>query len=141
MNRELIVLNGDNINRYGFKFTIGALEGTLFELATVGVPALLGHDGHRPIGWNFPIGLYFEPKITKLIGEFHIANSEDDQNTIEYAYLNNINNRNISSCKPYHEEFSKLLGLKSEYQGNFIYNGCVSYQEKEILLRYHPEFA
>ena len=140
MHRYLAVLNGDNINRYGYRFTIGALEGTLFENATIGVPSLLGHDSHKPIGWNYPFGLYFEPKITKLIGEFIIAETDDDQETIENAYQNNLLQRNYEACKPYLSEFTVLLKLDKERKGIFMYNGCVSYQDKGLLFKHYPNF-
>lgn len=138
MHRYLAVLNGDNINRYGFRFTIGALEGSLYENATIGVPSLLGHDSHRPIGWNYPIGLYFEPKITKLIGEFILAETNDDREKIENAYQNTLLKSNYKICKPHLDNFSELLRLDSICDGKFMYNGCVLYKDKDILFKYYP---
>ena len=141
MYRYLVVLNGDNINRYGYRFTIRALEGALFDNATIGVPSLLGHDSHKPIGWNYPIGLYFEPKITKLIGEFILAETDKDQVQIENAYQRELICRNAQACNPYIADFSKLLRLNSDYNGKYMNNGCVSYIDEGILNKYYPEFG
>lgn len=138
MQRYLAVLNGDDVNRYGYRFTIGALEGALFDNAIIGIPSLLGHDSHKPIGWNYPIGLYFEPKITKLIGEFILAETNIDQEKIENAYQNILFQRNYEACKPYLDNFSKLLRLDSDCTGKFMYNGCVFYKDNDILFNFYP---
>ena len=140
MLRYLTVLNGDNINRYGYRFTIGALEDVLYQNSIVGVPSLLGHDSHKPIGWNFPIGLYFEPKITKLIGEFQLAKSEDDQRQINDAYQNELLKRNIEACEPFIKDFLSLLGSHMKEDGKYLYNGCVAYFKKGIVNKFYPEF-
>lgn len=51
MKQTLSVFNSDAINRYGMKFTIGALETALEQSWLMGVPHLISHDIHRPIGW------------------------------------------------------------------------------------------
>ena len=139
MHRYLAVLNGDNINRDGYRFSIGALEGALYKNFVVGVPSLLAHDSHKPIGWNYPIGLYFEPKITKLIGEFQLPESSDDQSIINSAFQNVFLKRNIEACEPHIKDFSKLLGANTNNEGKCLYNGCVTYLKKDIVGKFYPE--
>ena len=65
-------------------FTIGALEQGMFDNATAGMPSLISHDFHRPLGWIYPFGLYIEPKLSRLIGNFFTCESEEDFKIIHH---------------------------------------------------------
>ncbi|MBD1398804.1 hypothetical protein H9Q13_16650 [Pontibacter sp. JH31] len=139
MFKQLAVVNGDNVNRYGYRFTIGALEDSMFQKSLTGVPSLLGHDSHKPIGWNFPLGLYFEPHSTRLVALYLLTDTDEDQEYINRVYQNELIRRNQELCKPFLDEFSKLLSPYTNDTGHYIYCGCVSYHEKGILYRLYPE--
>jgi len=130
MHRYQAVLNSDSINRDNYKFTVGALEDALFENAVYGIPSLLGHDSHKPIGWIFPFGLYFEPKLTRLFGEFHIAETPEDREIIHSAYKRELTQRLSEACEPYLAEFCKLLKGALSESAKYTFNGCVAYHDK-----------
>lgn len=138
MVRNLAVLNSDSINRKRIKFTVGALEDAIFKNCLAGIPSLLGHDGLQPIGWNFPFGLYMEPKLTRLIGEYQIAENEVDQAIINKAYRAAIAKRYHEECEPHREAFEGLIKEYQTIEGRYIGLGCAAYRDKNILNRVYP---
>src|SRR5688572_17552763 len=108
MQRELFVANSDALNRYRMIFTIGALERGIFDNALSGIPALIGHDIHRPMGWNIPFGLYFEPKLTRMVGEYLLPENEEDQREVFEAHHAAFTRRYQEECEPHLPEFHKI---------------------------------
>jgi len=138
MHSEIFVANSDALNRYRMMFTIGALEDGIFQNAIGGIPALLSHDLHRPIGWNVPFGLYFEPKLTRLVGEYLLPESNEDQKIIYDAHHAALANRYIECSKDYIEDFQKIVQPFVTRDARYFYNGCVAYYEPDILTKIYP---
>ena len=141
MNNYLGILNTDNMNKDGFVFPIDVLEQSMYEGALDGMPSLLNHDFHQPIGWIFPFGLYFEPSITKAIGNFWVVENEDDQKIINQKVENFQLELHYNHCKDHLEDFKKLLGAHYSNEGTFYSDSCVTYHDKEILLKVFPQFS
>src|SRR6185503_17376247 len=68
MKQFICVLNSDSINRYGQCFTVGALVSALWNVHRDGMPMLISHDFTRPLGWQYPFAIHFEPGLTRFVG-------------------------------------------------------------------------
>jgi len=138
MQHYFAVINGDNINRKNICFTVGALEDALHSNGLTGVPSLVGHDFHRPIGWNYPLGLYFEPGLTRLIGIYLLATDEKDEEDLHNALQHSIYLKHKESCEPFISEFEGILKKYNIESYRFLYSGCVACYNTEILHKVYP---
>lgn len=139
MIRNRAVLNSDTPNRYGYRFSIGALEDALEQKALEGVPTCLGHDMHRPLGWTVPFGLFFEPGMCRLVGNQMIAETDEEQKFINNAHLAALRKRYHEQCNPYIDEFKKLIGAHLTEKATYLYAGCVCYHDENIGQRIYPK--
>ncbi|MGB8191774.1 MAG: hypothetical protein WCF67_07645 [Chitinophagaceae bacterium] len=73
MKEELLCLNSDAINRYGYMVHVVALEKSLKQVFDTGMPLLIGHDFHRTAGWTYPFGLFIEPGLSRMLARKLIA--------------------------------------------------------------------
>ena len=76
MRNNILCINSDAVNRYGFLIPAGSLEKVLKEMYSAGMPYLLGHDVHLPVGWIVPFGIYLEPGFTRTMAiSSNVANT------------------------------------------------------------------
>jgi len=78
MFNRLGVISSDQLNRDGYVIAFQALEQMIATNAVEGMPQLIDHDFHRPLGWLIPFGLLIEPKITRSIAKFFYGETDDD---------------------------------------------------------------
>ena len=142
MNKTLAVFNSDQESRDGKRFAISALEDGIWMTAIYGVPSNLSHDVHRPVGWAYAKGLYFEPDKVLTVGYMLLASDDNDMATISAArqkFFANLQNREIA---PYADDFIKELGpLYQEQGGNWFSSGMVLYGYDNIVLKAFPRLA
>ncbi|MGV3598243.1 MAG: hypothetical protein ACO1PI_10275 [Bacteroidota bacterium] len=139
MIKNKAVLNSDTVNKYGYCFSVSALEDALEQKALEGVPTCLGHDMHRPLGWTIPFGLYFEPGMCRLVGNQIIAENDNEQKFINEAHLAALKKRYYEQCSPYIDEFKQHLGKHLSENATYLYTGCVCYQDEKIAERGFPK--
>lgn len=139
MYSSLAVLNSDAINRKRVKFTVGALEDVIYKNCIAGIPSLLGHDGLQPIGWNFPFALYMEPKLTRLIGEWQLVQTNEDQALVNRAYSAAVARRYDEECEPYRYALDKLIENHKSENGRYVGLGCAAYLDEKILTKIYPD--
>ena len=82
MKKQLLVFSSDAINRYGFRISIEALHQSISENAIIGLPYLINHDFHRPIGWSYPFGLHIQPQLSSIFSISCTAETENDSKQI-----------------------------------------------------------
>lgn len=131
-------MNTDLINRQRIMFTVGALEMAAFDNAVYGIPALIGHDGLRPMGWNFPFGVYFEPRLSRLIGKYQIAENSEEQALLNRAYNGALSRRYHEECEPHRAQLDYLIKGSQTAEGYYIGLGCAAYIDQNILNRVFP---
>lgn len=139
MIKNRAVLNSDTINRYGYRFTVGALQDALEQKALEGVPTCLGHDMHKPLGWTVPFGLYFEPGMCRLVGNQMIAETDEEQKFINKAHFSALKKRYYEQCSPHIDELKTLLGKHLTENAHYLYAGCVCYLDENIVERIYPK--
>lgn len=139
MIKNLCVLNSDQVNKYGFRFSIEALEGALHQNATTGVPMHLSHDMHKPIGWMMPFGLHFQPGLVRSLAVSMMPESEEEGKTVSQAKRNYA----MGLVKDEIEKYSdKILPLVKDFASadyKFINAGAFAIVDKDIAERAFPK--
>lgn len=139
MHNYLGILSSDSVNRDGTVITFEALEGGIAQTAVKGMPSLIDHDFHRPLGWIFPFGILIEPKISKTVGNFNICSNTEDRDLIYPKIQDYWQYVNYNSCKEHIDEFKILLGENFSPEGKFIHKGTVCYNLPEITYKIFPD--
>lgn len=139
MNKYLGILSSDALNRDGYVIAFEALEKSVAENAINGMPSLIDHDFHRPLGWIFPFGILIEAKISKTIGNFLICENDEDRSLIFPKIQDFWQYINSEGCKEHIGEFKELLGENYSSDGRFIDKGCVAYNLSNITDKIFPK--
>ena len=139
MERELICLNSDTVNRNGFRFIAGSLEQAIKQNLT-GLPMCVNHDRHRVLGITYPFALYFEPHITRLLGLQVTANNQQEQEQINNVHQYHISKKNREGFEPYQEKFFELIGQFITENHRRISTGCAAVCDEGICLKIFPKF-
>ncbi|WP_417357827.1 hypothetical protein [Flavobacterium sp.] len=115
MQRHFAIFNSDQLSKDGKRFTVSALEDGIWQVAIFGVPSNLSHDIHRPVGWAYAKGLYFNAESVFTIGHFLIATDSADSVEIKTArnsFFTHMMNTNIA---PHADNFIEELGDLYKY--------------------------
>ncbi|WP_241285467.1 hypothetical protein [Chryseobacterium arthrosphaerae] len=139
MQKYLGALSSDTVSRDGYLITFEALEKGIADNAVKGIPSLIEHDFHRPLGWNFPFGILIEPKISRTIGNFIVCENESDKELIYPRIQNYWHNLNYEDCINYQAEFKELLQDNFSDEGVFIFKSCVAYNNQNIVKKQFPK--
>lgn len=111
MFNRLEVLSSDTLNRDGYVIAFQALEQMVADTAMHGLPQLIDHDFHRPLGWTNPFSILIEPKLTRVIGNFYYGETEEELERIRPMISNHWQQINHEACEPHIAEFKTLLHL------------------------------
>ncbi|RZJ92143.1 MAG: hypothetical protein EOO20_02790 [Chryseobacterium sp.] len=141
MDVNLAILSSNQVSRDGTQFSISALEDAVWLASIHGVPSNLSHDFHRPVGWSYASGLYFEPAHVLMIGRMLIANSNEDLDELRKAKKNWYENLLHDHINPFAAKFRSALGDFFDGNGKFFYNGVVQYYRENILTTIFPDLA
>lgn len=79
MKQLLMVGHSNAINRYGERFTVGALTRGVHDTCLDGVPFLVAHDASRQIGWAWPLAVHLAPGLSRSVSLVGIAEGVDEQ--------------------------------------------------------------
>lgn len=142
MKKQLAIFNSDGISRDGMQFSIGALEDGIWLTSLYGVPSNYSHDIHRPVGWSYAKGLFFEPEKVLTIGYFLIAENTDDLTNVNDARKRFFNHMLYKNIEPYAEAFKTAMDtLYDEHEKGWFYNSLVLYTYKNIAAKAFPKLA
>lgn len=133
MQKYLGILSSDALNRDGYVIVFEALEDSIAKNAIEGMPSLIDHDIHRPLGWIFPYGILIEPKISKTVGNFFVCETDEDSKLI-YPKIQDFWQRiHYERTKDYKDKFIELLNENYKIEGQFVEKGCVAYHLPNIV--------
>lgn len=138
MFNRLGVLSSDSLNRDGYVIAFEALEQMVAETAINGMPQLIDHDFHRPLGWIMPFGILIEPKFSRSVGNFYYSETDKDLENISPRIDNHWQRINQEACQPHINEFRTLLQLDFSDEGKFIEKGAIAYHLKDITDKVFP---
>lgn len=99
----------DQLDKQFTIITIGALVESVYELADQGVPALIGHDFTRPIGWTSVESILFEPGLTRVLSETLLPETTDECNAVNARLARFIHEVAENSQSAEVEELRNLL--------------------------------
>lgn len=105
------VFISDSINRVGSRFTVNALVSAMLKEGPSGLPWLVGHDLHRPIGWSYANSVYLEPGLTRFAGYTVQPETEEEFQQVSHALQAYIATH-IAEHQP---EIDQINDLLSEY--------------------------
>ncbi|WP_138990811.1 hypothetical protein [Larkinella sp. C7] len=139
MKSTVAVLSSDSVNRYGYRFSLGALEDATWQNVPYGIPSNISHDRHRLIGWIQLLGLYFEPHMAKSVGMFLTAENQIDSENIYKRFYNHIIKEQKQIEKEYYKEFIPLIENHVSSEKEFLYSGCAAYVDSNIVAKIFPK--
>lgn len=139
MKHELLCMNSDAINKYGFMMHTVALEKSLKQIFDSGIPFLIGHDFHRPLGWTYPFGIFIEPGLSRMLARKLVATNMEELNFFRKELQKFLD-------KQYHEHFVKyekaFIPLIESYLTEDqlrIDSGCCAVIENDIATKIFPQ--
>ena len=141
MKKQFAAFCSDQVSRDGTVFTVSALEDGIWNNSFYGVPSNLSHDMHKPIGWAYSKGLFFEPDKVLSIGYFLIAVTTEDEKSLSDArnkFLTHRINVEINNCV---DDFKSELGELYTGDDGWFANGVVMYGFNNIVLKAFPFLA
>lgn len=138
MKKYLGILSSDALNRDGYVITFEALEDSIAKNAIEGLPSLIDHDIHRPLGWIFPYGIFIEPKISKIVGNFLVCETDEDSKLIYPKIQDFWQLTHYERTKDYKDYFIELLNENYKKEGQFIEKGCIAYNLPNIVEKVFP---
>lgn len=138
MKTALAVFCGDKVNRNGERMTAGALLGALEQSWEFGLPSLLGHDVHLPIGWARGLSLYFEPGETRSTGITFFSEGANDHEEIVRRHRALLAKRNAEDTKPFEAEIQKHFGPYLSAGTRRLHAEAVCVWEKQIAVKKLP---
>ena len=138
MKELLTVTNSDSVNLDGYAFSFGSLEDITYRKALIGVPACIGHDRLRPVGWNFPLGLYIEPELTRTVSTFIVPDNEREEKEIRQAHNSALIQQYSEMCKPYIDKLRNIVKAYLRGQEKHIHCGCTCIIDEGILEKIFP---
>jgi hypothetical protein len=138
MQKYLGILSSDQLNRDGVIIAFEALEESIAKNAVEGLPSLIDHDIHRPLGWIFPYGILIEPKISKTVGNFFVCETNEDSKLIYPKIQDFWQRTHYERIKDYKDKFIELLNESYNVEGRFIEKGCVAYHLPNIVEKVFP---
>lgn len=140
MKSDIIFFASDAINKYGYFIDIQAFEKLIKDVNKGGVPMLIAHDFHRPVGWSRPFGVFIKPGIAFMASSREIVENQSDQNLVITRVNHFLHDRYESSFLPIHDEFVKSLVSPVEEDSIKLDCGCAAIFEKDIVVHEFPDF-
>lgn len=139
MNRYKSVLISDSINRYGDRFSVGALISALYDECLLGVPNLVAHDQSRPLGWGYPIAVHIEPGLTRLAGVSLIPETEEDRKRLSTQFDYHYYETHIKPNQAKLNRLRELLGSLLFGKEKIVANECIAFYEPNLGERTCPD--
>lgn len=89
---------------------------------SLGMPYLVGHDFHRPLGWTTPFGIFIEPGLSRFMAHRQMIENIEDQKRVERAVQNFVAYKIHETFDPVEKEF--LAALSGKLKGDFKRIDC-----------------
>lgn len=131
-------VGSDAVNRYGMIVTTEAMEKSLKTTFDKGMPLLVGHDFHKPIGWNIPFGLFIEPGLTRFLAKKIQASSVDDLKTFRNALGNYLGKTFEKDFSRHEKDFVPLVKEQLSPDHSRIRAGCIAFVDEGLTARLFP---
>jgi len=129
----------NQINKYGYKFSIEAIEQSLYQKWDTGTPMFISHDYTRPLGWSKPTGLLISPLDVKLYGKSLFPETKKEEENLKKISQNYLQDTILKIDDKYKKELQNLL--KEYLSGNEIYmrRECIYVIDNNLVSKILPE--
>lgn len=139
MKQLLAVFNGDNVNRYGFRFTVSTLVSSLEQSWKDGIPNFISHDYHRPISWSLGLCLHFEPGLTRIVGLMYVPETAEESSQISTNLRAYLAREIRKSCGNNGDALKGKLAEHLSGEDKIHFAGAVAVVDPGIAKRAFPE--
>ena len=92
------------------RMDIGALYDFMKKLCDAGMPNLVSHDRHRPVGWVIPAAVYLEPGLTRVLARVIEPETDEDFGQIKQRWKKFIATEIHGVPQPSIARLKELLG-------------------------------
>ncbi len=86
MKSQIAAIMSDSVNRKSMRMDTGALYDSMKDSFDVGMPQLISHDRHRPVGWVVPAAVYLEPGLTRVLAHVIEPETDEDKSQIKQRW-------------------------------------------------------
>lgn len=139
MKQFMSVMNSDSINRYGHRFSVGALASALQDEYMLGVPLMVAHDASRLIGWTRPLALYIEPGLARVANLVEMAEDDEEHRQLVNYFAYFLHQRHIEANAPEITHLKAMLNNHLSDESKPIETECVAVVEEGLASRVFPE--
>jgi hypothetical protein len=84
---QIAATMSDAVNRKSMRMDTGALYDSMRDSFEVGMPLLISHDRHRPVGWIVPAAIYLEPGLTRVLAHVIEPETDEDYSQIKQRWI------------------------------------------------------
>lgn len=138
MQTKSMVMNTDQVNRYGTRFPLETLYSVLVQ-SSKGTPMFMSHDMHRPIGWSAAQGVALHAEVSYLIGVAIFPMSADEEKIIEVrtqAHIHDV----FASVKPdVKARLDNAVELHLSTDASYISRECATLVQPGIAKLLFPQ--
>ena len=134
-----MVMNSDSVNRYGDRFTVGALVSALQDEFAIGVPLTVAHDASRIIGWTHPLAVHMEPGFTRFVGIGEMAENEDEYRELARYFTHYLYKKFLEPNRPQIDHLQTVLADYLHGEEKAIETECVALVETGLATRVFTE--
>lgn len=139
MKKRLGIYNNNQVNKYGYRFTVECLEVGLAQTWEYGTPMFISHDYHRPLGWSKPLGLQVMPTQVALLGVSYFPENNKEQDFINSSSVGYLSNKLFNVDEVDKQMFRSKLGQHLSGNEVFIVRECISVIDDNIARKMLPK--
>ena len=140
MKRRQAIGNTSDINRYGMKFSPGALWSGYEQSWATGLPTHAGHDLHAIVGWSVPLALYFSPVRTAFVLDMQMPENKDEEQQLWAMACDARQRRLDESVLPHLAALKAKLGAALTGAETMEHVSCAALSADGLARRRFPEF-
>lgn len=133
-----MVMNTDQVNRYGIQFPLTVLYSVLRQALT-GTPMFMSHDVHRPIGWSAAQGIAVHAGVNYLMGMAAFPSRTEEEEALHTRVQQYISSK-LGQIAPKERQRLEAVAeahLRPEL-AEFISRECASLVQKGIAKELFP---
>lgn len=138
MKEFLVVAVTDRVSRNFTRFLTSAMLTAIESSFEFGTPSFVSHDFHRLIGWNRPTAVYVAPDMSRLVGSWFMAETEEEEAAIRQNLLTFLQRR-IDEHQDDFDELRVHLERHDPVDAVAVVAECVALQGQDLAKEVAPE--
>jgi hypothetical protein len=128
------------INRYGDRFSVGALTRSVHYECLGGIPILVAHDSSRLIGWSWPLAVHLAPGLARSVSLMGVPLSEEDKKQVARRFDHHLYKTGIQNFETEIDDLRDKLSPCLLGKEKAIVVECAALIETGLATRMFPEF-